>query len=195
MPPEEPPGAFEVAVKLTPPLAEADVLGLHAGDRVLISGTIYTARDAAHRKLVTLIEKDEDMPLELEGQLIYYTGPTPASRGRASGAAGPTTSSRMDRFTPALLARGVRAVMGKGERSKEVAAALREFGAVYLAAIGGAGALLAERILKAEVVAYPELGTEAIHRLEVIDFPAIVAIDCHGGDIYIDGRARFRRQI
>lgn len=184
-----------MAVKLTTPLAEADVIGLRAGDRVLISGTIYTARDVAHRRLVALIEKGEDLPLKLEGQLIYYTGPTPATRGRATGAAGPTTSSRMDRFTPALLAGGVMAVMGKGERSKAVAAALREHGAVYLAAVGGAGAMLAERILRAEVVAYPELGTEAIHRFEVMDFPAIVAIDSRGGNIYESGRAQYRRQV
>jgi fumarate hydratase subunit beta len=183
-----------MAVALTPPLAEADVAGLRAGDRVLISGTIFTARDAAHKQLIACIEAGEDLPMELEGQLIYYTGPTPACFDRATGAAGPTTSSRMDRYTPALLSRGVRAVMGKGERSEEVAAALKEYGAVYLAAFGGAGALLGERIINSEIVAYPELGPEAIHCMEVRGFPAIVAIDCRGGNVYLTGRRHYQRQ-
>lgn len=182
-----------MTVRLQPPLAEDDVIGLHAGDRVSISGTIFTARDAAHQRLIACIEAGEKLPLELEGQLIYYTGPTPACAGRATGAAGPTTSSRMDRFTPALLAHGVRAVMGKGERSEAVILALKKYGAVYLAAFGGAGALLGQRIVKSEAVAYPELGTEAIHRFEVNDFPAVVAIDSQGGNIYQRGRTEYGR--
>ncbi len=180
-----------MALTLIPPLTAADVLGLRAGDRVQITGTIYTARDAAHQRLVALVEQGEELPVDLDGQVIYYTGPTPPSPGRATGAAGPTTSARMDRFTPTILSLGVRAVMGKGERGEDVAAALRDHSAVYLAALGGAGALLARRIVSAEVVAYPELGTEAIFRLQVSDFPAIVAMDSHGGDIFSEGRARY----
>ncbi len=179
---------------LAPPLTEADARALAAGDKVMISGTIYTARDVAHRRMAELIERGEKLPLELEGQIIYYVGPTPASPGRAVGSAGPTTSSRVDRYTPPLLARGLRAVIGKGDRSPEVAAALEEHGAVYLAAVGGAGALLAEKIMAAEVVAWPELGTEAIHRFEVNGFPAIVVMDAHGGNLYASGRARYRRR-
>ena len=178
---------------ISPPLSEEEARSLEAGTRVLITGTVYTARDAAHRRLVELLERGGEPPFGLAGQIIYYVGPTPASPGRATGSAGPTTSSRVDRFTPALLARGVRAVIGKGDRSPEVAAALGEFGAVYLAAVGGAGALLAEKIRSSEVVAWPELGTEAVHRFEVVDFPAIVVMDAHGGNLYESGRRRFRR--
>ncbi|MFA5809946.1 MAG: FumA C-terminus/TtdB family hydratase beta subunit, partial [Thermoleophilia bacterium] len=153
--------------RLTPPLDEADVRELKAGDRVLITGTIYTARDAAHRRMAELIGQGKDLPVELEGQVIYYVGPTPASPGRATGSAGPTTSSRVDRYTPALLSRGPRALIGKGDRSDEVSAALRERGAVYLAAVGGAGAMLAQCIKVAEPVAWAELGTEAVYRMEV----------------------------
>ena len=171
-----------------------DTVKLRAGDRVLIDGIIYTARDAAHAKLVQLIESGGELPLDLEGQVIYYTGPTPASPGRATGSAGPTTSMRMDRHTPAILSLGVKVLIGKGRRGEEVAAALKQHGAVYLAAVGGAGALLGQRILKAEPVAYAELGPEAIYRLQVESFPAVVAMDTQGGDIYRQGRARYRRQ-
>jgi len=164
---------------------------LKAGDTVTITGTIYSARDAAHRRIMELMDQGGELPFDLTGQLLYYTGPTPATPGRPTGSAGPTTSSRMDRYTPAILSLGVKAVMGKGDRSPEVARSLSENSAVYLAAIGGAGALLAERILSAEVVAWPELGTEAIHRFEVKDFPAIVAMDSDGGDIYTSGRNRY----
>lgn len=184
-----------MAVTLTPPLKSSDIEGLKAGDPVLITGTIYTARDAAHRRLIELIESDGDLPVDLAGQIIYYTGPTPAQPGMATGSAGPTTSSRMDRFTPALVAAtGVKALIGKGERSPEVAASLREQGAIYLAAVGGAGALLAEKITAAEPVAWPELGPEAMYRFEVSGFPAIVVIDLAGGDLYQAGRERYRRQ-
>ena len=182
-------------ISLTAPLSLEKTRSLIAGDRVLITGTIYTARDAAHRRLIELIEKGGELPFELTGQIIYYVGPTPASPGRATGSAGPTTSSRMDRYTPRLLARGLRAVIGKGDRSPEVAAALQEHGAVYLAAVGGAGALLAERIRVAEVVAWPELGTEAVHRFEVSDFPAIVVMDAQGGNLYESGRKKYRRRV
>ncbi|MCL4474031.1 MAG: Fe-S-containing hydro-lyase [Actinobacteria bacterium] len=180
-------------VRIQPPLSEDEARVLRAGTRVLISGTIYTARDAAHRRLTELIERGGDLPLELEGQIIYYVGPTPASPGKPTGSAGPTTSSRVDRYTPQLLARGVRAFIGKGDRSPEVAAALEENGAVYLAAVGGAGALLAGRVSSAEVIAWPELGPEAVHRFEVEDFPAIVVMDSHGGNLYESGRKSFRR--
>lgn len=173
-----------MAVLLKPPLTIDDVRALKAGDRVLITGVIYTARDAAHSRLAALIERGEETPVELDGQIIYYVGPAPASPGRAVGSAGPTTSSRMDAYTGAILSRGVRAMIGKGERSPEVAAAIRDSGAVYLAAVGGAGALLAERVIAAEAVAYPELGPEAIYRFDVKDFPAIVVIDVHGGNLY-----------
>jgi fumarate hydratase subunit beta len=181
--------------KLIPPLDDSVVRELKAGDRVLITGTIYTARDAAHRRMVDLIEQNKDLPVELAGQIIYYVGPTPASPGRATGSAGPTTSSRMDRYTPAILSRGARALIGKGDRSDEVGEALREHGAVYLAAVGGAGALLAQSIKAAEPVAWPELGAEAIYRMEVEDFPAIVVIDSHGGNLYSEGRGSYRRQV
>jgi len=179
---------------LTPPLDDRQVSALTAGDAVTVTGVIYTARDAAHRRLAALIERGEKLPVDLAGQIIYYTGPTPASPGRATGSAGPTTSSRMDPYTPRLLAAtGVKALIGKGDRGEEVVKALVDNRAVYLAAVGGAGALLAERIVSAGVAAWPELGTEAIHRLEVRDFPAVVAIDSRGASIYEAGREAYRR--
>ena len=184
----------EAVKKIHPPVSEDEARSLEAGTKVLITGTVYTARDAAHRRLVEMIERGEDLPIDLGGQIIYYVGPTPASPGKPTGSAGPTTSSRVDRYTPGLLARGVRVLIGKGDRSPEVAAALQKHGAVYLAAVGGAGALLAGRIRNAEVVAWPELGTEAIHRFEVVDFPAIVVMDVHGGNLYKSGRKQFRRR-
>lgn len=184
----------DTPIILTPPIDDETAQALKAGDRILLTGSIFTARDAAHRRMVELMERGEDLPVELEGAVLYYVGPTPASPGRATGSAGPTTSSRVDRYTPALLARGLRVVIGKGDRSPEVAAALQEHGAVYLAAVGGAGALLAQRVVAAEVVAWPELGTEAIHRFEVNEFPAIVVMDSHGGNLYASGRASYRRR-
>jgi fumarate hydratase subunit beta len=179
---------------LTPPLDDNDVDGLRAGDMVTINGVMYTARDAAHRRLDSMIGRGEKLPVDLAGQIIYYTGPTPASPGRATGSAGPTTSARMDDYTPALLAAtGIKALMGKGDRSMAVVEALQKSKSVYLAAVGGAGALLGERITRAEVVAWPELGTEAIHRLEVAGFPAVVAIDSFGSSIYESGRKTYRR--
>lgn len=178
---------------LSPPLSEEDVAALHAGDRVLITGVIYTARDAAHARLVTLLEEGRDLPLPLEGQIIYYVGPSPARPGRVIGSAGPTTSGRMDAYAPTLMAAGLRGMIGKGSRSREVREAMSRYGAVYFAATGGAGALLSQRIRKAEVVAYEDLGPEAIRRLEVENFPVTVVNDIHGGDLYEEGRSRFRR--
>jgi len=169
---------------LRTPLDEATVRAMRAGDPVLLSGRVYTARDAAHRRLVTLIEAGQELPLELAGQVIYYCGPTPAPPGRPIGSAGPTTSSRMDPYAPRLHALGLRATIGKGERSQEVRDALQHYGAVYLAAVGGIGALLARTIRAARVVAEADLGPEAIRELELDEFPAIVAYDAHGGSVF-----------
>jgi len=171
-------------ISLVPPLTVEQTDPLRVGDRVLIAGTVYTARDAAHARLVALAEAGEPLPVDLEGAIIYYCGPTPAPPGRPLGSAGPTTSSRMDAYAPALHALGVRATIGKGPRSEDLRSSLTEHGAVYLAAVGGVGALLAERVTGAEVVAFPELGPEAIRRLTVEDFPAIVAYDAHGGSVF-----------
>ena len=158
---------------LKAPLTEADVLAVAEGEEVLISGVMYTARDAAHRRLVEAAERGEPWPVNLAGQILYYTGPCPAAPGEVIGPAGPTTSGRMDPYTPLLLARGLKATVGKGRRSPEVLAALEKYRALYLVTYGGLGVLLADRIKRAEVVAYPDLGPEAIFRLEVEDFPAI----------------------
>jgi len=170
--------------KLRPPLTEADARSLRAGEEVLITGVVYTARDMAHKRLCQSIEAGRQLPFELEGAVIYFVGPTPARPGRVIGAAGPTTSSRMDAFSPKLIAHGLRAMIGKGYRGSEVRDALKKYGAVHLSAIGGAGALLSKHIVSAEVIAYEDLGTEAIRRLEVVDFPAIVAYDANGETVY-----------
>ena len=170
--------------KLQPPLSEADVRSLRAGDEVLITGVVYTARDMAHKRLCQAMEAGEVMPFELEGAMIYFVGPTPARPGRVIGAAGPTTSSRMDAFSPKLIAQGLRAMIGKGYRGGEVRDALKKYGAVHLSAIGGAGALLSKHIVSSEVIAYEDLGTEAVRKLEVVDFPAIVAYDANGETVY-----------
>jgi len=177
--------------RLSTPLSEARIMELRAGDNVRIFGVIYTARDAAHKKLVELLEKDEPLPFALKGQIIYYMGPTPAKPGRIIGSAGPTTSGRMDAYTPALLARGLRAVIGKGSRDATTVQAFQDYRAVYLAATGGAGALLARTIKKAQLVAYAELGPEAIWRLVVADFPAVVVNDACGNDLYAAGRRQY----
>ncbi|MBT9172755.1 MAG: Fumarate hydratase class I, anaerobic [Syntrophomonadaceae bacterium] len=176
---------------LKAPLTDEDVLQLRAGDNVLISGVIYTGRDAAHKKLVDLLEAGKPLPVDLRGQMIYYVGPAPAKPGKVIGSAGPTTSGRMDAYTPALLALGLKACIGKGSRSQEVKDALVRCKGLYLAATGGAAALLAKTVSKAEVVAYPELGAEAIYRLEVADFPATVVNDAFGGDVYEAGRRQY----
>ncbi len=171
-------------VKLNTPLTEEVARALRAGDQVLISGVIYTARDMAHKRILEAINDGRDLPLELDGAVIYFLGPTPARPGKIIGAAGPTTSSRMDAFSPTLIEKGLRAMIGKGYRGKAVRDALKEYGVVHLAAIGGAGALLSKKIVSAEVIAYDDLGTEAIRRLQVKDFPAIVAYDSHGQSVY-----------
>ncbi len=173
--------------KLQPPLTEADVRLLKAGDEVLISGEIYTARDMAHKRLSEAIEAGGELPFQIEGAIIYFVGPTPASQGRAIGAAGPTTSSRMDAFSPKLLANGLKAMLGKGYRGRQVRDALKKYTAVHLSTIGGAGALLSKHIVAAEVIAYDDLGTEAVRKLHVVDFPAVVAYDCYGNSVYKEG--------
>jgi fumarate hydratase subunit beta len=179
-------------VRLRAPLAREDIRRLKAGDEVLIDGIIYTARDMAHRRLCRAIESGEGLPIPLEGAILYFVGPTPARPGRVIGAAGPTTSARMDPFSPTLIARGLRAMIGKGYRSDEVRQALKQYGGVHLSTLGGAGALLSRHIRQAQVVAYEDLGTEAIRRLEVIDFPAIVAYDAFGGSVYEDVLTKMR---
>jgi fumarate hydratase subunit beta len=179
--------------RITAPLTDETVLSLKAGDNVLISGVIYTARDAAHKKLVELMEKGEPLPIDLNGQFIYYVGPTPAKPGQAIGSAGPTTSGRMDAYTPMMLERGMKACIGKGLRNQAVKDALQKYKGLYLAAVGGAGALLSKRIKQSEVVAYPELGPEAIRRLEVVDFPATVINDAYGNDLYAEGAKEYAR--
>lgn len=180
-------------VILRAPLTDEVVRSLVMGDQVLVSGVLYTARDAAHKRLVELLAAGEALPVDFQGQILYYVGPSPAPPGRVIGAAGPTTSTRMDVYTPTLLRLGLKAMIGKGKRSPEVLAALKQYTAVYLGATGGAGALLSKCIKAAEVVAFPDLGPEAIHRLEVENFPAIVINDCHGGDLYDAGRRQYAR--
>jgi fumarate hydratase subunit beta len=180
--------------EVTTPLTDADAESLKAGDRVRISGVVYTARDAAHGRLFPLIEKGERLPIDVKGAIIYYTGPSPAQPGQVVGSIGPTTASRMDRFTPALLALGLKGTIGKGYRSQPVKDALTQYRAVYFGAIGGAGAVLSQFVKRLEIVAYEDLGTEAIRRLEVAGFPAIVINDCHGGDLYEDGMKAYARE-
>jgi fumarate hydratase subunit beta len=179
---------------LRTPLSDADVLSLKAGDRVRISGVLYTARDAAHGRLAPLVDRGERLPIDVRGQIIYYTGPSPARPGGVIGSVGPTTASRMDKFTPALLALGLKGTIGKGYRGQAVKDALKQHKAVYFGSIGGAGAVLSEFVKKAEVVAYDDLGTEAIRRLEVDGFPAIVLYDSHGGDLYQEGQKLYARE-
>jgi len=169
---------------LKPPLTDSVVRALKAGDEVFVSGAIYTARDMAHKRLCELIDGGEEPPFSLEGAVIYFVGPTPARPGQVIGAAGPTTSSRMDAFSPVLIAKGLKAMIGKGYRGEEVVKALKEYCAVHLATIGGAGALLSRHITSSEVIAYEELGTEALRKLQVVDFPAIVAYDSYGNSVY-----------
>lgn len=169
------------------PLTKEAVLALRAGDRVFLSGPVYTARDAAHKRLCALLETGEPLPIALEGATIYYMGPSPAQPGMPIGAAGPTTSGRMDAYAPMLLRQGLRGMIGKGNRSQEVIEEMKRCGAVYFAAVGGAGALLANAIVSATLVAYEDLGAEAIRKLELKDFPVIVAIDSLGNDLYRSG--------
>ncbi len=179
-------------VRLSTPLSLWDVELLHAGDRVMLSGTIYTARDAAHARLVELLREGRPLPFPLEGQVIYYVGPTPPRPGQPIGSAGPTTSGRMDTYTPALLAAGLKGMIGKGSRSAKVREAMTRHKAVYFAATGGAGALLARRITRAEIVAWEDLGPEAVRRLIVEEFPLVVVDDVYGNDLYELGAAQYR---
>ena len=169
---------------ITAPIKKEEVADLKAGDYVYITGTIYTARDAAHKRMQETLNKGESLPITMEGNLIYYMGPSPAREGRPIGSAGPTTASRMDKYAPQLLDLGLAGMIGKGKRSEAVKNAIIRNGAVYFAAVGGAGALLSKSITASEVVAYDDLGTEAIRRLEVIDFPVIVVIDKDGNNLY-----------
>ncbi len=169
---------------LHPPLGQDDIENLKAGDEVLITGKIYAARDAAHKLMVEAIQKGEELAFDLKGQVIYYVGPCPAPPGRVIGSAGPTTSGRMDAYAPELIARGLRGMVGKGDRSQEVVDAMSQYGAVYLAAVGGAGAYLARCITGVKTIAYPELGPEALLEMEVKDFPCLVAIDAQGNNLF-----------
>lgn len=170
--------------RINVPVSLEDRKSLKAGDYVYLTGTIYTARDAAHKRMQDAMDAGEPLPIELEGNVIYYMGPSPAREGRPIGSAGPTTASRMDKYTPALLDLGLGAMIGKGKRTKAVQEAIVRNSCVYFAAVGGAGALLSQRIKASQVVAYDDLGTEAIRKLEVEDFPAIVVIDSQGNNLY-----------
>ncbi|HDM75803.1 MAG TPA: Fe-S-containing hydro-lyase [Deltaproteobacteria bacterium] len=180
-------------IKLTTPLSDADVEKLNIGDRVEITGIIYTGRDAAHKRLVELVKEGKELPFDIKGQIIYYVGPSPAPPGRPVGAAGPTTSYRMDPYAPVLIEAGLKGMIGKGARNQEVIEAMMRFKAVYFAAIGGAGALMAKSIKSAEVIAYPELGPEAVRRLEVVNFPVVVVNDVRGNDLYREGVKKYSR--
>jgi len=180
-----------MAIHITAPLTRETARTLKAGDSCLISGVIYTARDAAHKRLCELLTAGKELPLDIRDNILYFVGPTPAKPGQAIGSAGPTTSYRMDAYSPALIEQGLTGMIGKGKRGPEVVAAMQKHGAVYFGAIGGCGALLSKCIKKAEVIAYEDLGAEAIRRLEVEDFPVVVIIDSQGNNLYETGRARY----
>ena len=177
------------------PLSREDARALRCGESCLITGTIYTARDAAHKRLCELAAKGEPLPFDIEGAIIYFVGPTPAKPGQVIGSAGPTTSYRMDAYSPALIALGQTGMIGKGKRGEAVVEAMRQYGAVYLGAIGGLGALLGKCVKKAEVIAYPDLGAEAVRRLEVENFPVVVVIDSEGNNLYELGRRAYLEQL
>ena len=181
------------SIKIQLPLEDADLERLRAGDHVLLSGVIYTARDAAHRRMVAALEKGEPLPFDVRGQVIYYVGPTPARPGRVIGSAGPTTSMRLDPYTPALLKAGLKGIIGKGARGPAVREALKKHKAVYFLAVGGTGALLSQRIKKVDIIAYEDLGTEAVRRLEVEDFPVVVVNDLCGNDLLEARKAQYRQ--
>ena len=184
-----------MAISLTTPLTRADVRKLRAGDSCLISGVIYTARDAAHKRLCELVDQGKELPLEIDNSIIYFVGPTPARPGEAIGSAGPTTSYRMDAYSPKLIALGQIGMIGKGKRNQAVIDAMKEYGAVYFGAIGGCGALLIRCIKKSEIIAYEDLGAEAIHRLEVENFPVVVVIDSEGNNLYETGPADYLKTV
>jgi len=178
--------------KVTLPLTDAIVQDLKAGENVLLTGTMYVARDAAHKRLADALEEGKPLPFDIRGQTIYFMGPSPAKPGQPIGSAGPTTSGRMDSYSPRLIAEGLKGMIGKGMRSQVVKDAIMQYQAVYFAAIGGTGALISRSIKKSEIIAYEELGAEAIRRLEVEDFPVTVINDIYGGDLYQEGKARYR---
>ena len=178
------PDFYDTLKEIAVPFAAEDLDSLNAGDLISLTGTIYTGRDQTHRRLCALLDEGKELPVDLDGQLLYYVGPSPPQPGQVIGAAGPTTSYRMDVYTPRLLARGLKATMGKGARSQEVRAAMQSAGAVYLASIGGAGALLSKAVRKCELVAFEDAGPEALFRFEVSEFPAVVINDVHGRDFY-----------
>ena len=178
--------------KVTLPLTDETLKDLRAGDNILLTGVMYVGRDAAHKRLVEALDQGKSLPFDIKGQTVYFMGPSPAKPGKPIGAAGPTTSGRMDAYSPRLIAEGLKGMIGKGMRSQAVKDAMKKYKAVYLAAIGGAGALIAKSIKKSEVIAYEELGAEAIRRLEVEDFPVTVINDIYGGDLYQEGKARYR---
>lgn len=180
-------------IRLTTPISKEDIRRLRAGDRVLLSGVIYTGRDAAHKRLSDLLQAGNELPVDLRGQVIYYVGPTPTKPGKVIGSAGPTTSGRMDAYAPSLIAYGLRGMIGKGLRNQAVIDAMKEHGAVYFGATGGAAALLAKKVVACEIVAYEDLGTEAIRRLVVEDLPVIVINDTQGGDFYREGVKAYER--
>ena len=182
-----------MAKKVNLPLSEEVLKDLRAGDNVLLNGTIYVGRDAAHKRMVEALDRGKKLPFDIKGQTIYFMGPTPARPGKPIGAAGPTTSGRMDSYSPRLIAEGLKGMIGKGMRSTAVKEAMKQHKAVYFGAIGGAGALASKSIKKAEVVAYEELGAEALRRLKVSDFPVTVVNDTYGGDLYEEGKANYRR--
>ena len=180
-------------LSLTTPVTEEQMRSLRAGDRVLLSGTIYTGRDAAHKRMIALLQEGKPLPFDPRGQILYYVGPAPAKPGFAVGSAGPTTSYRMDSYTPPLLAQGLRGMIGKGRRSPQVVDAMKTYGAVYFGAVGGAAALISRRIVDAELVAWPDLGTEAVHRFTVKDFPVTVVIYSLGNSLYETEPPKYRR--
>jgi fumarate hydratase subunit beta len=183
-----------MAHHITLPLTREKAAGISAGDQVCLSGVIYTARDAAHKRLIEFLDKGKPLPFPLEDAVIYYAGPTPAAPGQVIGSAGPTTSYRMDAYAPRLLALGLRGMIGKGQRSAEVIEGIKKAGAVYFGALGGAGALLSERIKRAEILAFEDLGTEAVRKLTVENFPVTVVIDSRGNNLYESGRAEYLRR-
>jgi len=183
-----------MAKKITLPLTDDIVKELRAGDNILLNGVIYVGRDAAHKRMVAALDEGKPLPFDIKGQTVYYMGPSPAKPGKAIGSAGPTTSGRMDTYSPRLMAEGLKGMIGKGMRSPDVKDAIKKEKAVYFAAIGGAGALISKSIKKSDVIAYEELGAEAVRRLEVEDFPVTVINDMYGGDLYQDGKAKYRRE-
>jgi len=181
-------------ITINPPLTDDEVRSLKAGDQVEINGVIYAARDAAHKKLIELLNEGKELPFDIKGQIIYYVGPCPEKQGEVCGSAGPTTSSRMDAYTPQLIKLGLKGMIGKGIRSPEVINAMKEYGSVYFGAIGGAGALISKCIVAQKIIAFPELGPEALRKMTVKSFPATVIIDSNGNDLYKIGKERYQRR-